>query len=137
EAMERAFSERLGLGHLSHGAIPKQVAIADVLCKAAEPTEIPLDPHTLSLLSIVLLTPANSLDILLDAIGRLERRDLAFHILGAGDEADSLNRQSESLGLVDRVRFWGFQSNPYAVLARADGLVLSSRFEGFPNVVLE
>lgn len=137
EAMKRAFSERLGLGHLSHRAIPNPVDIAEVRRKAAEPTEIPMDPHRINLVSIGRLAPAKGFDILLDAIGRLERRDLAFHILGAGAEADSLNRQSEALGLVDRVRFWGFQSNPYAVLARADGLVLSSRFEGFPNVVLE
>jgi glycosyltransferase involved in cell wall biosynthesis len=40
-------------------------------------------------------------------------------------------------GVAQQVRFLGFQSNPYPFFANADAFVLSSRFEGFPNVVLE
>ena len=40
-------------------------------------------------------------------------------------------------GVADRVRFAGFQKNPYPFFVRADAFVLSSRCEGFPNVVLE
>ncbi|NTV09211.1 MAG: glycosyltransferase, partial [Zoogloea sp.] len=30
-----------------------------------------------------------------------------------------------------------FQRNPYCIVAKADALLLSSRYEGFPNVVIE
>ena len=51
-------------------------------------------------------------------------------------EAD-LQQLSVDLGLAERIRFVGFHQNPYPWFAQADAFVLSSRFEGFPNVVLE
>jgi glycosyltransferase involved in cell wall biosynthesis len=44
---------------------------------------------------------------------------------------------TEQLGLKDRVIFAGFVSNPYAFVARASALVLSSCYEGMPTVLLE
>src|SRR5262249_3088952 len=35
------------------------------------------------------------------------------------------------------VRFCGFQSNPWKYIARADVLALTSRYEGFGNVLIE
>ena len=58
-------------------------------------------------------------------------------ILGEGPLRACLERLAHTRGVADRVRFAGFQENPYACFARADAFVLSSRFEGFPNVVLE
>jgi glycosyltransferase involved in cell wall biosynthesis len=42
-----------------------------------------------------------------------------------------------SKGVAGQVRFSGFQKNPFPFFAQADAFVLSSRFEGFPNVILE
>ena len=36
-----------------------------------------------------------------------------------------------------RVHFAGHRSNVYNFFSQADGFLLSSRFEGFPNVVIE
>jgi glycosyltransferase involved in cell wall biosynthesis len=41
------------------------------------------------------------------------------------------------LGIDDKVSFMGFQSNPYKYLCAADCFVLSSEYEGLPNVMLE
>jgi glycosyltransferase involved in cell wall biosynthesis len=41
------------------------------------------------------------------------------------------------LRLSARVRLIGFTANPWAWYGRADALLLSSRFEGMPNVALE
>ena len=45
--------------------------------------------------------------------------------------------QAEALGITGKVRFGGHRANPFPSIAAADAFVLSSRFEGFPNVVLE
>ncbi len=76
-------------------------------------------------------------DLLLDALALAKRRDLHLTILGDGALREELGARAEVLGIADRVRFAGFLRNPYPTIAEADLFVLSSRYEGFPNVVLE
>ena len=58
-------------------------------------------------------------------------------IIGEGPLKDNLLKSCEDLGILDRVFFTGFLENPWAVLARSRGLVMTSLWEGFPNVALE
>jgi len=48
-----------------------------------------------------------------------------------------LERHAAGLGLGKRIRWLGFQRNPFAVVREADCFVLSSDHEGLPNVVIE
>lgn len=43
----------------------------------------------------------------------------------------------EKYGLQDCVKCVGFQNNPYVYIKYADCFVLSSRWEGLPNVMIE
>jgi len=78
-------------------------------------------------------------DYLIKAIALLagEGIQCKLIILGEGKEKENLLRLVEKLGLNDRVSFEGFQENPYKYLARSTVFVLSSLYEGFPNVLLE
>lgn len=76
-------------------------------------------------------------DLLIEALARLRDTQVRLTILGAGPLRPSLERLAHQKGVADRVRFAGFQANPYTWFARADAFVLSSRYEGLPNVVLE
>ncbi|WP_445146213.1 glycosyltransferase [Dyella sp. Tek66A03] len=58
-------------------------------------------------------------------------------IVGGGDWHGRLKHLADELGLADRVLFTGAMDNPYRVLADAELHVLSSRWEGYPNVLLE
>lgn len=58
-------------------------------------------------------------------------------ILGDGPQLGQLLKLTERLGLLRRVRFLGFDSNVRPWMQAADGLVLASRYEGLPMVVLE
>lgn len=58
-------------------------------------------------------------------------------ILGEGKDREPLAALAGELGIADRLLLAGFQSNPYAWLARADLFVLSSAWEGSPNALTE
>ena len=65
--------------------------------------------------------------------------DLHIHldILGEGILGTKLKQQIQTCRVEDKVSLVGFQQNPYAWFSSADGFLLSSRYEAFPNVVLE
>ncbi|MGD2138187.1 MAG: glycosyltransferase [Gammaproteobacteria bacterium] len=66
-----------------------------------------------------------------------EQRPCRLMILGKGRLHDSLNALARELGVGDRVALPGFVENPYAYLSRAAVFVLSSLWEGSPNVLTE
>jgi glycosyltransferase involved in cell wall biosynthesis len=84
------------------------------------------------------LTRQKGYDVMLDALARVRRRVPArLWIVGDGEDRQALEARAGGLGLADAVRFCGFQRNPFAFMAAADLFVLSSRWEGFANVVAE
>lgn len=58
-------------------------------------------------------------------------------IVGEGEQRTSLEKLVRDLGLGDRVIFMGAMNNPHGVVAGAALYVLSSRWEGYPNALLE
>jgi glycosyltransferase involved in cell wall biosynthesis len=58
-------------------------------------------------------------------------------IVGEGPERDALQAQIDRLGVTGTCRLAGFRPNPAALMARARLLVMSSRYEGFGNVLVE
>ena len=58
-------------------------------------------------------------------------------LLGEGELRPELERLVAELGLRGRVRFAGFQANPLPWIREAHALVLSSRYEGLGNVIVE
>jgi glycosyltransferase involved in cell wall biosynthesis len=65
------------------------------------------------------------------------KRKAHLLILGEGRERPRLEALVRKLGLIDNVQMPGFVRNPYAYMAHARLLVLSSRWEGFGNVLVE
>ncbi len=94
-------------------------------------------PHAVQLVCAGRLVHQKGFDLLLRAMALTGDARFELTLLGDGPLLSELREQANLLGLQSRVRFVGFQANPYAFFARADAFVLSSRFEGFPNVVLE
>lgn len=62
-----------------------------------------------------------------------------FHltIAGEGELKEYLEELVVNLNLKDKVTFKGFVKNPYVLLKEANLVLSTSRYEGFPNVVLE
>lgn len=75
------------------------------------------------------------LPLLPQALEGLPEHDLV--VAGAGPQQADLQRLARRFGVGDRVHFVGFRSDVPAILAASEVLVLPSRWEGMPNVVLE
>lgn len=58
-------------------------------------------------------------------------------ILGSGELQEELDRLISELELKNYVKIIAYGSNPFRYLAKAAALVLTSRYEGLPNAVLE
>jgi glycosyltransferase involved in cell wall biosynthesis len=63
--------------------------------------------------------------------------DSILVILGEGKNRDSLYKQACDLNIQDDVFLPGFVHNPYPLIARSDVFVLSSRYEGMPNALIQ
>ena len=83
------------------------------------------------------LTFQKGFDRLLKWFSILDDKKSTLVILGGGDDKHALIQQSNELNLQNRVKFVGFCDNPWQWYAGADCFLLSSRWEGLPNVVLE
>jgi glycosyltransferase involved in cell wall biosynthesis len=93
-------------------------------------------PH---LLAVGRLSREKGFDLLIEALGQVRQKfpgaDLA--IVGDGRDATMLKGLCRKMGLEDSVRFAGRIDQPYAFFAGAALFVLSSRYEGMPNALLE
>ncbi len=83
------------------------------------------------------LVPQKGFDFLLKGLAACKNKDLHVVILGEGPLRETLLRQARSLGLQDRLHLPGFINPPTDVLLKSKAFVLSSRWEGFGNVIVE
>lgn len=91
------------------------------------------------LLAVGRLEKQKGFDILINVFARLSQAqpDWNLVILGEGGERLALERQVKEANLAQRVFLPGAIENVEQWYERAEAFVLSSRFEGFPNVLLE
>ncbi|TCJ14744.1 glycosyltransferase [Parasulfuritortus cantonensis] len=89
------------------------------------------------LLAVGRLSRQKGYDILLRALARISGLPWRLTILGTGEEERALRELASQEGIADRVEFAGWQANPYRWMKRSTLLVMSSRWEGMPNVLLE
>ncbi|MFW6749690.1 glycosyltransferase [Pseudomonas glycinae] len=83
------------------------------------------------------LAPQKGFDTLITAFAALPDRDARLIIFGEGALRAELLEQAKQLGVAERFDLPGYADDPLAEVAAADCFVLSSRFEGSPNALVE
>lgn len=90
------------------------------------------------ILALGRLSEIKCLDVLIDAYAASTlKHECDLLIVGEGDQRDKLEAQIQSLGLQGKVILTGSKSNPFQYVKGAEFLVLSSRSEAFPMVLIE
>lgn len=119
--------------------IPNGIDISQWPAEPATPEALGLAAGRRMVLFVGRLHRQKGVDVLLKAWARaapqLPRHDLV--IVGEGESAQSLRQLASSLQIDQRVVFSGWRDDVPSLLSAADLLVLPSRWEGMPNVLLE
>lgn len=140
EAVYRSYARAIpgfaGKSSVIHDAIDIEQAFPD-RADARRRLGLPLDVPIVG--TIGRFTEEKDHDTLLRAARRLvDRQPRALvAIAGYGPLHDRLLQQCDRLDLAGHVRFLGEITDPYAFNAAVDVFVLTSRWEGFPVVILE
>lgn len=141
ETMKLELDEYLMLrDHPKHLAIHNPHNLKAIQAKAKEDSEgFSFDPAKQYIISVGRLVEGKRVDDLLYAFSRLNenRKNVELIILGDGVLRDSLEGLANQLGITNHVHFVGFQQNPFAFIARSTITVLSSEWEGLPNIIIE
>ena len=101
------------------------------ICKEKNPDKI--------ITSAGRLTKQKGFDILIKAFAKVHEiyPEYKLVIYGEGEERKNLESIIESLGLINSVFLPGVSKNYLNKVAKSDIFVMSSRFEGMPNALLE
>lgn len=84
------------------------------------------------------LVPQKDYPTMLQAFAKLAEIQKAYLlIIGDGPQRLALEKAARELGIGDKIHFAGFVDNPIAHMKRADLFVITSRWEGFCNVIVE
>ncbi|WP_181793862.1 glycosyltransferase [Garciella nitratireducens] len=99
----------------------------------------PYDQNKINLLAVGRLTYQKGYDVLINAFNIVANNipNVTLTILGDGELKEELQNQADKLGILDKISFTGFKDNPYPYYYYGDTYILSSRWEGFPNSLLE
>jgi len=103
-----------------------------------EELNISFPVNKIILLTVGRLEYQKGLDLLLQTFCELPEKD-KYHliILGSGSLKSELEDYVKSQKIEHLTSFLDFDINPYKYMAKADFLISSSRYEGFPNTVIE
>lgn len=134
------FAEFLKFPREKIRVIYNPVVTPEILEKAEEPLEHPWfkpgEPPVI--LGVGALTKQKDFPTLIHAFALVRReRPARLVILGEGEERPKLEALAQELGIAEDVDMPGFVENPYKYMANAAVFVLSSRWEGFGNVLVE
>jgi glycosyltransferase involved in cell wall biosynthesis len=98
-------------------------------------SELNTPPEAFVVSSMGRFVPRKGFDVTLRALVTLP--DVYFWLLGGGEQEENLHALATELGVIDRVRFAGWQGDPRPYIAASDCFIMSSSHEPLGNVILE
>ena len=111
----------------------------EIISKSNEVISVSAEKRKTSLIAVGRMTAQKNYSMLLRVHQQLisEGLDYDLWFVGDGEESDQLKRYVENEQLSNSVHFFGYQSNPYPLMKKADAIVCSSLYEGYSTVAVE
>jgi len=78
-----------------------------------------------------------NLSFLIEGLSHLKNEEWAIDIIGSGPDEKRLKSLAQKLGLEDKMHWLGFHPQPFSIIQECTALLLTSRTEGFPMVLVE
>lgn len=118
--------------------LPNPICIEDIMLASQEATSIPLSSEYQYIVSAGRFIETKGFSLLIKSFANLkEKSRFKLVILGDGILRDQLTELTRALGISDHVLFPGMVDNVYPYFRSAYMCVVSSKMEGFPNVLLQ
>lgn len=130
---------------LGYYSLPEEKVVAinnpvdkDYVLKSADGSKNPFNEGEKVFLAACTIDYRKGIDILIDAWPKVKEQIHNAHLYIIGRDSSIYAEEMKKKASAQKgITFLGFQANPYPYLKCCDVFVLSSRMEGFPNVVLE
>lgn len=102
-----------------------------------EEKNLELKKENVNLIAVGRLSYSKGFDILVKNMQVFKNTNIKLYILGDGEEKNNLKNLIEEYNLKETVFLLGRKNNSEEYMKKASLFILSSRYEGFPNVLLE
>ena len=91
------------------------------------------------LIAIGRLTYQKNYEFLINSFYHFQKniKNCNLIILGQGPDKNNIQKQIYDLKLQNKIKLYGYKKNPFKFIKRSQILILSSRWEGYPNVLVQ
>jgi len=141
KAIKKVLEEDFGIPPEKIKVVYNPIPLEEVIFKSQKGIEHPFfkDENAQVIISAGRLVKQKRYDRLLRAFSLIRKyqKTARLIILGKGILKRELENLALQLDINNVVSFVGYKDNPYAWMSKADIFVLSSAYEGFPNVLIE
>lgn len=110
----------------------------EIIKKSKEPTSLRYPKNNLKIINIGRFTDQKDQITLLKAVNLIKDKvRFCLYIVGKGIEKNKLESFIRTNNLKKFVKIINFQNNPFNILKKSELFILTSIYEGLPNVLLE
>ncbi len=140
KSVKKSLIQELNISEKLIDVIYNSINIDEIISKSKEINDhlFLKESNVPTILSVGSLTNQKNYSNLLKAFSLvLKRKRCNLIIIGEGNEKNSLIKLSNKLNIINNVSFVGAVDNPYSFMKLSQLFVLSSDWEGLPNVLIE
>lgn len=99
--------------------------------------EIGFDKNCIYLCSVGRLSEQKNYSLLFELLAEIDNDNWRLLLIGSGEERESLVQLARKLNIDNNIIFLGQRNDIHKIMQLSDLFVLSSRWEGFPYVIIE